>query len=285
MYFIYNNANLVFWTKFVKSKRIKFMQNAINQRIKFLREKLNLSQIDFSKRLKVSQSRIAKIETGRVDVDITFLSHIALELNINRDWLLTGQGEMYLTDATQSNLKILTTTVDDTSNEKIVLVPEKAEAGYLKSFEHEGLMIDFLKNLPVISLPGNEYHNASFRAFEVSGHSMEPTFYVRDIVVCRYIEHYSYIRNKEVYVIVTRNEGIVIKRVVKKENTLELHSDNEDFEPYSINLEDIVEIWKFEAKISKVAPMPRSRLKAIEDGLHAVQQQLILQFKILNDKK
>lgn len=261
------------------------MEKSVNQRIKFLRESLKISQTDFSGKLQVSQSRIAKIENQKVEVDIALVSHIAYELNVDRNWLLTGEGEMFASQNTsnQNDLKVFTTTVDNTGNESIVLVPERAEAGYLKSFAHEGLMVDFLKTLPVISLPGSEFHNGSFRAFEINGHSMEPTFFVRDIVICRFIEGVEYVRNKEVYVIITKNEGIIIKRAVKKDNNLELHSDNDEFDPYLMSFSEIHEIWKFEARISKFAPMPRKRLKGIEDKLEGIQQQLTLQFTYLNN--
>jgi phage repressor protein C with HTH and peptisase S24 domain len=260
--------------------------NDINLRIKELIEKEKLSVRAFTTQIGTSNGVINKVLKQETGVSVDTILRIIDKFKLNANWLLTGQGEMYLADAQpRSEVKVLTTTVDAENNEKIVLVPEKAEAGYLKSFENEGLMVDFLKKLPVISLPGSEYHNASFRAFEVSGHSMEPTFYPRDIVVCRYIESANYIRNKEIYIIVTRNEGIIIKRVVKKDSMLELHSDNEEYDPYTIDLQEIVEIWKFEARISKVAPMPRRRLKAIEEGLNAVQQQLTLQFKIMNKEK
>jgi phage repressor protein C with HTH and peptisase S24 domain len=263
------------------------MDTSVNQRIKFLREKLNLSQYELTSRLKISQSRLARIELNKVEVELPLLTHIAYELGINRNWLLTGEGEMYANaEKKEENRSIpVAVVVDDSNEEKIVLVPEKAEAGYLKSFEHGGLMIDFLKKLPTISLPGADFHNATFRAFEVSGHSMEPTFYPRDIVICRFIEHYSYIRNKEIYIIVTKNDGIIIKRVVKQESGLELHSDNDDFEPYIIGFEDIFELWKFEARITKHAPMPARRLKKIEENLSMINQQLTLQFKFLNEKK
>lgn len=99
--------------------------------------------------------------------------------------------------------------------------------------------------------------NGSLRSFEVYGHSMEPTFYPRDIVVCRLINNLDCIRNKEVYAIITKREGVITKRVIKKGDYLELHGDNSEFEPYQIHLSEIHQVWKFETRISKFASLPQ----------------------------
>lgn len=261
--------------------------NEINFRIKTVIEKSGLSINAFSKKIGLSNGTINKALSNDTYIGLENILNIVKIFNVSPTWLLTGEGEMYTNTEKKEEKRSLpvAVVVDDSNEEKIVLVPEKAEAGYLKSFEHEGVMVDFLKKLPTISLPGSDFHNATFRAFEVSGHSMEPTFYPRDIVICRFVEHYSYIRNKEIYIVVTKNDGIIIKRVAKQESGLELHSDNDDFEPYIIGFEDIFEVWKFEARITKHAPMPAKRLKKIEENLSMINQQLTLQFKFLNEKK
>ena len=68
------------------------------------------------------------------------------------------------------------------------------------------------------------------------------------IVIGRYIETFNDIISNRRYVLVTVNEGIVFKRVNKNaifQSKLFLHSDNLSYSPYSIEKEEILEIWSF----------------------------------------
>ncbi|MCU0441330.1 MAG: XRE family transcriptional regulator, partial [Bacteroidia bacterium] len=44
---------------------------------------------------------------------------------------------------------------------------------------------------------------------------------------------------------ITKDEGIVYKRIYAKGNILELHSDNKTYSPYNVHAKDILEIWQF----------------------------------------
>ena len=72
-----------------------FKINNINFRLKEIREKENLSQSAFGKRLKISQSQIASYETGYRNITDRTINDICREFNINKEWLSTGNGEMY----------------------------------------------------------------------------------------------------------------------------------------------------------------------------------------------
>jgi len=68
----------------------------LKDRIKHLRKELNLTQKDLANTINKSIDRIKNIENGRVQKlhpdEIIALSN---KYNINPDWLLTGEGEMY----------------------------------------------------------------------------------------------------------------------------------------------------------------------------------------------
>lgn len=66
----------------------------ISTRLKLLREKLNLSQKEFGKRVGVSRDVIGNIEYERVEPKEPFLTHLCDVFEINKEWLLTGKGEM-----------------------------------------------------------------------------------------------------------------------------------------------------------------------------------------------
>lgn len=69
----------------------------MNERIKELRNTLNLTQDAFAKRLGVKRNTIGNYETGnRVPSDQSVFS-ICREFNVNEEWLRNGSGEMFNT--------------------------------------------------------------------------------------------------------------------------------------------------------------------------------------------
>lgn len=63
----------------------------------------------------------------------------------------------------------------------------------------------------------------------------------------------------DTYVIISKNEGVVYKRAgnkFKENKELKLISDNTVYDPYAIQAEDILEIWKAKAYLSTALPEP-----------------------------
>ncbi|NVK50555.1 MAG: S24/S26 family peptidase, partial [Cyclobacteriaceae bacterium] len=68
------------------------------------------------------------------------------------------------------------------------------------------------------------------------------------------------------YVLVTQSEGIVYKRVfnyLAENGKLFLVSDNEQYKPYEIRGEDILEVWEAKAFISTDFPNPGDKKKSL----------------------
>lgn len=68
----------------------------INERIKVLRNELNLTQTEFADRLGLSQNTIANYECGRRNLSDQTIKSICREFNVNVLWLENGEGEMFL---------------------------------------------------------------------------------------------------------------------------------------------------------------------------------------------
>ena len=68
----------------------------MNERIKELRKKLNMTQDAFSKNLDLSRNFIAQVESGTKSPSDRTIKDICRIYNINEEWLRTGQGEMYI---------------------------------------------------------------------------------------------------------------------------------------------------------------------------------------------
>ena len=66
-----------------------------SSRIKAVRKALNISQRDFCKGIFLSQSFYAKIETGERKPNERVYELISNKYNVNREWLVTGKGDMF----------------------------------------------------------------------------------------------------------------------------------------------------------------------------------------------
>ena len=72
-----------------------------NERIKFLRETLRLSQEEFGKRIGSARNTIANYELGRRNPSNTVLNAICKTFRVNYFWLTDGKGDMF-TDTPES---------------------------------------------------------------------------------------------------------------------------------------------------------------------------------------
>lgn len=70
--------------------------SSINERILCLRETLNLTRKSFGERLGVSDSVIKNIDYNVTEPKPLLIQQICKEYNVDRDWLETGEGEMFL---------------------------------------------------------------------------------------------------------------------------------------------------------------------------------------------
>ena len=116
----------------------------------------------------------------------------------------------------------------------------------------------------------------TFRCFEVQGHSMVSTFFDGDLVFAKYVEQLEDIKNDQIYVVISKNDGIVLKRIInttKRDKKLILKSDNKDgnYPDFSINVEDIMEIWHVKMFASKQISQPVD----VYDRLHELETKLV----------
>lgn len=66
----------------------------MNERIKIFRTSLKLSQPEFGKALNVSVSAVKKWESGENTPSDAVVSLMEIRFNLNKQWLLTGEGDM-----------------------------------------------------------------------------------------------------------------------------------------------------------------------------------------------
>ncbi|HEY1010754.1 MAG TPA: LexA family transcriptional regulator [Daejeonella sp.] len=225
----------------------------ISSNLKYLRKKKGLTQQQFADQLEIKRSLVGAYEEDRAEPKYELLKKFASFYELSMDELINEKiDEKWKPKpkADASNLRILSISVDQHDRENIELVPVKASAGYLNGYADP----EFISELPKFSLP--ILKQGTFRAFEIKGDSMLP-LPSGTIIIGEYVENFQDLKQGETYVIISRSEGVVYKRVgskFKESKGLKLISDNPVYEPYTIPAEDVVEIWKAKAYISTEFP-------------------------------
>lgn len=227
----------------------------VNLNLKFLRAKEGLTQREFSERLGLKQATLGAYEEGRATPPLHVISDAARIFKVSLDNLINADlstlPEKSWRVSGKPKKEVLAITVDIHNKENVELVTQKASAGYLSGFQDP----EFVRDLPKISLPVLP-KNRTYRAFEIQGDSMLPV-QPGSIIFAEYVEDVSAIKNGKLYVLVTRHDGIVFKRIFNfsgQEHKLLLVSDNRLYEPYGVEVTDILEVWAAKAFFSSQFP-------------------------------
>ncbi len=216
----------------------------IAKNIRHLRDLKNLTQQELANKLNVTKARIGSYEESRSEPSAEMLIKFSNYFHIAIDALLRG-------DLTKTNLDglmkignnrlLFPVILNEENNEEIELISMKASAGYLNGYA-DPEYVERLQRIKLPFLPAGKH-----RAFPIKGDSMPP---LRDgsFVVCKYVESYSDIKDGATYVLLTKSEGIVYKRLFKhpkKKDLLTLVSDNKTYQPYEVKAADILEVWEY----------------------------------------
>ncbi|MEM9424774.1 MAG: helix-turn-helix transcriptional regulator, partial [Spirochaetota bacterium] len=97
---------------------------SVENRIRILREHKRLIQKDFGDILGLTLSNVSQIERGKAKASVDLIGKIIESFNVSSNWLLTGEGEMFLPTeeekkaATRPSLDALVATKDDLEETK-----------------------------------------------------------------------------------------------------------------------------------------------------------------------
>jgi len=222
---------------------ILFMKN-IQANIRHLRTLRKFSQERFADELGWTRSMVGSYEEGRSEPPIDRLIDLSIYFNLPIDILVKND----LRKATDTSFiqigsqrVLFPITVDENNDDLIEIVPTKASAGYLAGYADP----EYIEQLQKIKLPF--LPTGTHRAFPINGDSMLP---VKDgsFIVAKYVEDIKDIKDGKTYIVLTKDDGLVYKRVynqIEKRGTLELKSDNKAYEPYQVNMGDVLELWEF----------------------------------------
>lgn len=246
------------------------------QNLKYLRKLRGWTQEEFSSKLGIKRSLLGAYEEQRADPRLDVLENLSEIFKVSLDELLLhdlseSKGSGYL--AKRRQLKMM-----NADRNLIHFVPVKAAAGYLAGYADS----EFIDELNTFTLP--MLTGGSYRAFEIIGDSMMPTP-SGSVIVGEKVENLEGVKNNAAYIVVSKNEGIVYKRVVKNnknKNKLTLVSDNPAFQPYQVHAADVLEVWQAQAIINKVTQHQRWDVDSLVNLVSNLQDQVSTLKKKMN---
>ncbi len=169
----------------------------------------------------------------------------------------------YITGASLA-VRPVVVAVDDHDEGRITMVAEDVYAGYLRGYADP----EYVGTLPTFNVPTLP-RGRTYRAFQVRGDSMVPTLHPHDVIVCSYQDDWRHLRNDQVYVIVSAQEGLVVKRITnhiahRRNPHIICTSDNSDYPPFHLAAtpDQISELWQVELRMTRylLPPPPAPEL-------------------------
>lgn len=245
------------------------------RRFKEVREDHDFTQAEFADKLGIKNST-ADIERGRTKLSGQVITELLRLFNINPLWIYGYSKQKHLnTDRSDVSPKVVIVDKDD--NENMVLVNQKAAAGYPNNIAD----VEWYQKLPAFDFPIPQYRNATYRGFQVEGDSMMPSFRPEDWVLAKGVESLDYASDNKVYVIVLQ-DAVVVKKLQKMPDLKKvlLISINEEYVPYEVAVSDIQEIWQVNSKLTFNLDEGSSNnlLKELQQSMQDLKAQMT-QFK------
>jgi len=238
-----------------------------NQNLKYLRKLRGWTQEEFAQKLRIKRSLLGAYEEERAEPRIDVLEVVCDIFKLTLDDLLRKD----LSDSKTNYLAKRRAMKLASGRSDIPFVPVKAAAGYLAGYADP----EFVDELNTFTLP--MLSGGNYRAFEIIGDSMLPTP-SGSVIVGEKVDNVEEVKNNTACIVVSRNEGIVYKRIQKNgraRNKLTLASDNPVYHPYTVNTEDVLEMWQAQMILSKANQQQRWDVGQLTNIVSDLQEQVI----------
>lgn len=193
----------------------------LSERIKLIRKSLKCeTQKDFAELVNFPFSRVQDIERGKVkELKASELKTLQEKFLINSWWLLTGKGEMFISNDTTKN----------SDNYFIDLLNVRAGAG-------EGIYNYVIETVDTISLDKSFFRTPintnKIKGIQVDGDSMEPTLRDGDYVL---IDENINFGTNGIYAIQYGGQILIKRLQFKMDGTILIISDNDKYDKEVFN--------------------------------------------------
>ncbi|PQL95184.1 LexA family protein [Apibacter adventoris] len=203
---------------------------------------------DFAKKIGISSSLINEISKKRTNAGLIPIQNTVNKFTeINSEWLLTGKGEMLRNENKNLNESI---SIPDRNKLLIPLVGKYSYTEYITGFNNP----EYIKTLPTIPIIADRELNGKYLGFEMYGNSMENStdrsIIEGDILISAEINDifwkYELPFDKWYFVIVHKNEGILIKKIIKHDvnkGIITLHSLNPLYKDIELSMKNVVQLF------------------------------------------
>lgn len=263
----------------MNTQKIYFFSN-----MRFLRDRRKISQELISSALGMSRTKYMQLEIGKTKsiaiedyIKISSYHRIAIDTLIQVD--LSKLGELKIRELEAGNdvyirggnLRVLSISIDKTNKENVEYVPIKGRAGYTAGGFADP---DYIRDLPKYSMPNLPAHG-TYRTFPIEGDSMLP-FPEQMDVTGKFIEDWNTIKPETMAIVVMKGQDIVFKSISLLENgILYCRSLNTVYEPYTVPVEEILEIWEYFSYSSKHIPEATGDLDRVLQELKRMELRLL----------
>lgn len=229
------------------------MQTFFSNNIRILRKRKNLTQTELAEAIGTKRATINNYENGGSNAPVENLIALSRYFGLSIDTILTIDlsllSEKQLTELERGHdtytkgtkVRILATTVDNKNRDNVELVSHKAKAGYLTGYNDP----EFISSLPTFQLPFLS-REKKYRMFQIDGDSMLP-IPNKAYITAEFFNDWTLLKDGVPCVILTRDHGIVFKILynrLKTEKCFELRSLNSIYQPFTLKVGDILEIWR-----------------------------------------
>ena len=229
----------------------------LSTNLKLLREGKGWKQSDLAAKIGVAPNTISNYEKGVSQPDYSTLLKLVELFDSAVDVFLYHNlcDPAYIHNYEVKNRKVGSEIVPVIGQElSLMYVPfvnQYVHAGYLRGFSDD----TYLSKLPRIPWIVDKEYKGSYMAFEVKGDSMDDgtkdSYIAGDILLCREISHDLWATSKLHFrkwdfVIAHKTDGIIVKRIIEHKvdkATIKVHSLNDQFHDYDINLKDVLKIF------------------------------------------
>lgn len=198
-----------------------------NERLKKLRETIRLTQAQLGEKIGLKGTQVRDMELGKVKVDSLISKILRYAVGVNSEWLLKGEGSMFLEPPTKGALPIT-----------LIKVLGRVPAGFPENVPEE----DVREVISLSNVPEGCY------SVIVHGESMGPDIRSGDYAIFVPADR-SEVRPGDVVIANNEFGEPMIKRYVVKEGEPLLKSDNPGYPNFKPNehykiVGKVVRVWR-----------------------------------------
>lgn len=237
-----------------------------NKNLRYLRKLRGFTQEEFAQKLRIKRSLLGAYEEERAEPRMEVLEVVADMFKLTLDELLRKD----LSEVKGNYIARRRAQKLSAGRTDIPFVPVKAAAGYLAGYADQEF-VDELNTFTLPMLTGGDY-----RAFEIIGDSMIPTP-SGSVIVGEKVDSLEEVKSNNTYIVVSRTDGIVYKRILKnnrQKNKFTFVSDNPSYQPYTVNAEDILEVWQAQMILMRANMQQRWDVNQLAGIVNNLQQQV-----------